>query len=260
MLLRWNLESTPVTDDVDYTGSVYTAENPDTEGLAECAKRGDAIGKQYGVTIRVFERALVSNDDFDIEVEYQTAAINRTLDKLEAVFKKFPDKFLYKSVSGSIRICIVRSIDGEQTSAYHWRDGDPFIILSAGVDIEKCFLQKFAYILDIHVLGNSSMVDDWTSLNPEGFAYNTQTTQVIYLEGETRAFADRTAMISVTDDRAMTFYYAIQEGNEEVFKSEIMQKKLQMLCKGIRDAWRLENSTGTFLWEKYLTEPIAYQQ
>ena len=40
-------------------------------------------------------------------------------------------------------------------------------------------------------------------------------------------------------------------GNSEVFASETMQKKLATLCKGIRQAFDLDDS-ATYLWEQYL--------
>lgn len=258
-LLHWSLQASAVTEDTDYTGTIYTAQAPDAEGLKACADRADAMGKKHGVVIRIWERALVSNGNYDIEVEYQPEAINKTLDALETEFAKFPEKFLYKSVAGQIRVCIVRSIGGEITSAYHWYDGDPFVILSAGVDVEQAFMEAFSHVLDIHVLGNSPLADNWDSLNPEGFTYGTETTVIAYLEGESRAFTDRHAMESVTDDRSSVFYYAMQADNAEMFKSETMQAKLLMLCKAIRDAWRLEKKTETYLWEQYLIESIAYQ-
>ena len=260
VLLHWELQASSVVEDTEYTGPVYTADAPDTEGLKQSASRGDAIAKEHGVVIRVYERALVSNDSYDIQVEYQPAAINRALDELEAILKKFPSKFLYKSVAGQIRICIVRSIGGQITSAYHWKDGDPFIILSVGVDMEQAFMDAFAYVLDIHVLGNSSIADSWETLNPQGFTYGTENNVLAYLEGENRAFADKRGMESVMDDRASVFYHAMQADNQEVFQSEIMQAKLLMLCKAIRDAWRLEQSPETFLWEQYLNQSLAYQQ
>ncbi|MBR2309681.1 MAG: hypothetical protein IKA47_04020 [Oscillospiraceae bacterium] len=259
VLLHWDLQKSGVTEDIDYTGTVYTAENPDIEGLKKATERAEDIGKRHNVVVRIWEKALVSNDDYDITVEYQTAAINKTLDELEKVLQAFPDRFLYRSVARMIRICIVRDIGGEVTGAYHWYDGDPFIIISAGMDVEKAFLEPFSHILDIHVLGNSPLADNWASLNPEGFVYGAETTEETYLEGETRAFADAHATESVTDDRASIFYYAMQADNAEMFRSEVMQKKLLMLCQAIRDAWRLEEKAETYCWEQYLNQSLAYQ-
>ena len=259
-LLYWSMDTTAVEEETVYAGTVYTAEAPDTAGLAQCETRANALGKAHGLTFRIYDRALISNHDYPITVEYQPEAINRALDELEAQLNKFPDKFLYKSVAGQIRICIVRDIGGEITSAYHWYDKDPFIILSVGVDMEQAFLDAFSYVLDIHVLGNSTIFDAWNSLNPQGFIYGAETTIMAYLEGETRAFASRRAMESVVDDRASIFYYAMMADNAEMFQSEIMQAKLLTLCRGIRDAWNLERKPDTYIWEQYLNQSLAYQK
>ena len=78
------------------------------------------------------------------------------------------------------------------------------------------------------------------------------------MEGQTRAFANETAMASVSDDRAMLFWQAMQPDNAEMFASETMQAKLLLLCHSIRDAWRLEKKTDTYPWEQYLNQSIAY--
>ena len=40
-------------------------------------------------------------------------------------------------------------------------------------------------------------------------------------------------------------------GNEAMFASEIMQKKLDLLCEGISKAFSLEGATD-YLWTQYL--------
>lgn len=259
-LLRWATDRSVVTEDADYSGPVYTASAPNVEGLQICQERAEEMGKQFGVVIRIWDKALTSNETLHITTEYQPEAINSALTRLEEMLQKFPKNFLYKSVAGQIRICIVRDIDGQVTSEYHWYDGDPFVVLSAGVDIEQAFLDAFSYILDIHVLGNSPYLDNWETLNPEGFAYGQEMTVMAYLEGDSQAFADRKGMQSLVDDRAQVFYQAMQADNAAVFQSETMQAKLKLLCLGIRDAWRLEKSPETFLWEQYLNTSLAYSK
>jgi hypothetical protein len=39
-----------------------------------------------------------------------------------------------------------------------------------------------------------------------------------------------------------------------------MQAKLKLLCLGIREAYGLEKSAETYLWEQYLTESLAYSR
>jgi len=41
-------------------------------------------------------------------------------------------------------------------------------------------------------------------------------------------------------------------GNEALFQSDAMQRKLKALCDGIREAYGLRESPETFLWEQYL--------
>ena len=51
--------------------------------------------------------------------------------------------------------------------------------------------------------------------------------------------------------------YACNPGNRDFFASEIMQKKLQTLCLGIREAFGLENYDQPLLWEQYLSQPLT---
>ena len=169
------------------------------------------------------------------------------------MLRQFPEDFLKKSVSSGLRICIVRSVDGETGAVQYWDENDAFIVLCCGSDAEYEFLKAFAYVVDVHVLGNSPLADTWGQMNPAGFAYGTA--------GEPGdAFTDPEAMLSVTDDRAHVFLRAMLSGNEELFASDILQNKLLTLCKAIRDAWGLEKKSDVYPWEQYLKESIAYKK
>lgn len=256
-LLRWDIGKSAVTDATVYTGMIYTADTPDRAGLAACEERANTLGDAHGVEIRIWEQALPGHED--ASPEYQTESINTALDALETEFAKFPEYFLSESVNGTLCICIVREIDGVTDSTYRYLAGNMYILISSGEDVGRAFLEQFAYVADVHILSNSPMVDDWASMNPEGFTYGNNTVDEAYLSGETRAFANAEATVTVTADRASIFYYAIQPGNEAMFQAPIMQQKLLTYCKAIRDAWGLKKSPETFLWEQYLTESIAYK-
>ena len=260
VLLRWDPKLSPVTDETVYTGQIYTADAPDKAGLEACEDRVDALNRAHGITIRIWERAVKSSNGYALEKEYQTAAINQMLDSLEQVFALFPNKFLYRSVSNSIRICIVRSVNEQMQSVQYWYDGDPFIVLSVGVNVREEFIKGMSYVVDSHILGNSPLFDYWNGLNPEGFAYGDESTySQSYMEGDSAAFFNEACMASVTEDRCQVFCQAMKEENAAAFQSPIMQQKLKLLCQAIRDAWRLEQETDSYIWEQYLTEPIAYQ-
>ena len=253
-LLRWDTKLSPVSDETNYLSPVYTAQSPDIAGLQECQMRVDALNKKHGTTIRIWESASKNPPNMGLVAEYQTSAIHQCLDELEAVLDRLPENFIYKSVNRTVRICIVRSIDGEIDSAQCWYDKDAFIILSVGMDVEDAFINELGYVIDTRVLGNSAVLDGWTALNPEGFQYGN--INEAYLQPEGRFFSDSEAMQSVTADRARVFWHAMQADNEQMFQSEAMQAKLLLLCKGIRDAWRWEQKKEAYPWEQYLTTPI----
>ncbi len=258
-LLRWNVRDSKAKGDSKITSPLYTRKSPDEEGLQACQERVDKLNRKHGLRIRIWESAAKYPTGVNMQAEYQVSALNDCLDDLEAVLDQFPENFLYKSVKDAIRVCIVRSIDGEVKAEQHWFDGDPFIILSVGVDIEKAFLSNIGYVIDSHVLGNSPQYDYWYKANPKNFVYgenNTYSTE--YLQGDTRAFVNEASMESATEDRAYVFWEAMKKDNAEMFQSEAMQKKLKYMCLGIRDAWRWEQKTEAFPWEQYLNKSIAY--
>lgn len=261
MLLRWDPYKSPVEDETVYTGPRYTAENPDKDGIKLADKRTDKLETTHGVTIRIWTDATKRSVGPELETEYQTEAINSVLDDLEQVLELFPDNFLYKSVTNYIRICIVRSIDGRITYGQYWVGTEPYIVICPGVDVREAFIRSVSYVVESHTLGNSSLIDTWEDLNPDGFAYSEEVIAPEgYLEGDERAFVDEASMVSVTEDRSRVFWQAMLPDNAEVFASETMQAKLRQLCLAIRDAWRWEKKTEVFLWEQYLNEPVAYQK
>ncbi len=258
-LYRWDVKATPVTEDVSYAGTVFTRRTPDEEGLKALQTRVDDLNRTHGTAIRIWDAAANVTGGHTLVSEYQTAAIQKSLDDLEAAMGKFPESFLRKSVNTKIRICIVRSVDSDTKMVWFWNGGDAYILLPCGVNVEQELIRAMGYIVDIHSLGNSPMLDEWDKLNPEGFVYG-ESEDAKLAEGEGSAFADTESMVSVSEERARLFYYAMTPEGAEFFKSPVLQKKLLLMCQAIRDAWRLEKKAETYLWEQYLTESIAYQK
>lgn len=258
-LLRWNLNISPVTEETSYIGSVYTAQQPDEAGLAAVQKRVDEINDTHGTAIRIWNSAVETTDGYVLEAEYQVEAFDNALSRIEPILAGFPDKFLRNSVNTKLRICLVRSIAGDDEAVRFWSNGNAYIILPIGENMEQQLLLNLGYIIDVHTLSNSPMLDNWAALNPEGVAYGAQVVpDASWLEGESRLFADAQSVFSASDDRARIIWQAMQPDNEDMFAAPVMQKKLLLVCKAIRDAWRLERSTETYIWEQYLNESIAY--
>ncbi len=260
-LYRWAISDTPVSDETVYTGTYYTAEAPDTEGLAQCQQRVDALNKTYWLDIRIWENALDGSEKYALATEHQVSVINTMLDSLEQMFARFSEDFLEDTAdntnSGKLKIRLVRSIDAAQEGYHYWHNGNLYIVICSGADAGQTFLNHISEAVITHILGNAEELDYWEGLNPPDFVFGTPMQQ--YLEGESRAFTDETAMESLTKDRAQTFLYAMTEGNTEVFASVTMQAKLKLLCEGIRDAYRLTRYQEALPWEQYLYESLAYQ-
>lgn len=261
-LYRWDVTKLPLDDDTVYTGPLYTPENPDTEGLAQCAELANGYQKQYGIKLLFWKDAVKHTGGYTLTPEHNPQVITGMLEKLQPVLAQFPESFLLKTVeAGWVQVALVRQIEGDRDYVQFWEDGDCWIIISAKADVADALLQTLGYGVDSHVLGNSRDFDTWNDLNPSDFAYpysNKVDEKSAYLTGPNRAFTDAQAMSYPHEDRCRVFYHAMKADNAEMFASPILQAKLLRMCEGIREAYKLEKKTDIYLWEQYLKTPIAY--
>jgi hypothetical protein len=270
VILRWDWTSTPTGDEAVYTGQRYTAENPDTAGLADCAARAAALGERYGLSILVGpEAAAVQPGDYILEPEHQVSLLRRELMALENLLEQFPQDF-FRKLHGDTSVCILRSITGNAQSGsvalangiQFWQGERAYVALAVGDSLSQSFCHEIFHIIDGKVLSTNRVYYHWENLNPEGCDYFEDFTSYLtadvsqYLEGENRAFIDAYSMCYPREDRARIMEYACTEGNGEYFASQIMQSKLKTLCEGIRRAFGLEKYKEPLLWEQYLHEPL----
>lgn len=262
-LLRWDISKSALWEQIDYTATFYTPGSPDSEGLAACQTLADTYAQQYGVKINIWQDATVTTGGYRVTAEYRPETLEAMLEEVQPMLEIFPENFLLKTVeAGWIRINLVREIEGGKTWAHFWEGKDCHILLSAEGYAGEGFLRGLAYAVDSHILGNSRDVDfdRWNPLNPAGFAYSDEPVKPEYLTGDTRAFANAQAATSVLEDRSSIFFNGLVGGNTEMFKAPIMQAKLQRLCMGIREAYGLQKSEKSYLWERYLDTPLAYKK
>lgn len=276
-IYRWNVAALPSGDETVYTTDYYTQEDPDAAGLAECRAWAEEIGSRHGVKVLLAQEATaVQPWDYDMETEYQVPVLKDALAELEGLLEAFPEGMLTDAVastpSGVLRICIVRSLTGSPESGsldsadgiQFWHEDDQYIALAVGSGMGNALYHELYHVLESRLLSSSSACYDWEYLNPDGFDYdydyiaNLSREDYQYLEDENRYFIDMYSMSFPKEDRARILEYAMMPGNESYFQSEPMQAKLTALCKGLREAYNLERSPETFLWEQYLAEPLAY--
>lgn len=259
-LYRWDISLSAVTEETVYTGAVPTAQQPDEAALAQCQQRVDQMEKDYGIKIEIWQDAVKYTGGNTMTVEYQPEAINTMLDALEPYLGLFPNKFLKTTIkNGWVRICLVRQLDNETGYARYWEDGDCYVAIDFDAPMEEAFFHCLGAAVDSHILGNSRDLEYWNDMNPEGFVYSYGAELP---EGSDQYipvyFADAMSMTYPTEDRARIFYYAMTQGNEQIFAEAVMQQKLLTLCQGIREAYDLQRSTETYPWEQYLTDSLAY--
>jgi len=261
VLYRWDTGESLTDDETVHTGPLYTASAPDVAGLDACQARVVEMNQKYGVRLHIWQDAVKNPGTLTLTPEHQVITINAMLDALEPMLALFPSRFLQTTVeSGWIHICLVRNTGNNKSFAQYWHNGDCYIAISS--DAAQSFLQGVGFAIDTHVLGNSRDFDDWSLLNPEGFSYTNGAEPADkdwqYLDGDDRAFVDAHAMEYPHTDRSRLFAAAMSEGNAEIFAAPIMQAKLKLLCQGIREAYGLEKSAESYLWEQYLEESLAY--
>ena len=265
VLYRWDIAQTPAQESFLSVRPLYTAQNPDEDGLKLQQEHVDWYNNEHGVKIAIWQDAVKETGGYQVVPEHQPEVISDMLTDLEPVYPLFPNTILRRTVErGWIRIGLVRSIEGGKQWVQFWKNGDCYILLTPHADITQSFLQAVSYAIDAHVLGNSRDYDSWDTLNPENFKYDYSYDRyelredLSLTEGKNRAFIDAFSMTYPHEDRCRIFYYAITEGNEEVFAAPIMQNKLQKLCEGIREAYGLEKKEDKYPWEQYLTQEMDF--
>ena len=272
LLLCWDPEKNPTGDNTNYLQPLRTAQNPDTEGLAQCADYARQLSEAYGIQILTWKDAVsTAPDDHQLEPEYRISAIMEALSTLEKALARFPEGF-FRDVSaqmgdGTIRICLVRNIRGDSENntvadpqgIQFWdQDFNAFICLQAQSALEQNFYHELYHVMESRIFSHSAALDVWNGLNPQDFNYtlsyanNFIPENPALLTGQTRAFIDAYAMRYPKEDRARIFEYAMLPGYSHFFASDTMQIKLQTLCQGIREGYELTESYTQLPWEQYL--------
>lgn len=269
VLYRWNIRQSKTEDPQTYTAPYYHYGDPDEQGLAAIILRLEEIEQRYGINILCWNEVEgLAPWDYSFAVEYLTEPYTESIPKLENALSKFPEGFFKEiakwSSSGELNIVLVRGIyGGVETEKYasasgiqFFANGDAYIALALEDDIETWLCHELGHLIDSRILSTTSAYSQWSSLNPWDFKYdndyikNQDRTDTKYLEGEKRHFVDFYSMSFAVEDRSRIFEYACMPGNEAVFESKYMQKKLKTVCDGIRKAFALEGED--YIWEQYL--------
>lgn len=264
VICHWTPKSSPTTDNTDYTQPHYTRSDPDEQGLQTLQEQLHAFQNSNGISLLIGEAVSALPEGLSVETEYLVPAYEEYLPLLKRLIRQFPKGFFEKAAqrtpSGLVHIGLVRSFEGQvsELPVLHFRgDGDIWIVLALDDALEQNFYHSVSHIIETHLLSVSAVLYDWDALNPQGFSYdndykkNLDRDETLYLQGAGRSFVDTFSMSFEREDRARILEFACMPGNEDLFRCDILQQKLRLLCAGIRDAFALKGDT--YLWEQYLT-------
>lgn len=271
VLYRWETAESATGDTAVYTARRYTRQEPDEVGLAAVETAAQQLEQRYGVELLLGSEAeRIVPWDYSFETEYLTQVYDRAFAVLQRTMDQFPERFFTqaaeRSENGKLTIVLVRGIygaleKGTLASAggiQYWQDGNMYIALSMGAELERYFYHEMGHVIDTRVLSTSTAFYEWEKLNPPDFRYdndyiaNQNRQDLQYLQDADRSFIDTYSMSFALEDRSRILEYASLPGNEKYFTSPIMQQKLQRICNGIRQAFGLEGDARRFIWEQYL--------
>ncbi len=268
-LQSWDAQAEPLSDRTDCSALWE-------EDLTRCRVYAQEIGSRYGLNLLIGEEAVkVQPWDQDLEGETLAPLIYRELKVLDAALARYPEEIIRTSAANfsSLNLCLVRDIRGSAESGFRqrpaccqfFRGTDAYIALPVGEGLEEGVYHGLFHVMETQIFNESIAFDQWETLNPTGFHYdcdyrrNAQRDAGIYLTGEATSFLDTFSMSFPREDRARIMEYAMCPDQEAVFRSPVLQEKLQTLCEGIREAYGLRSSPEAFPWEQYLKKPLAYQ-
>lgn len=269
ILYRWDvLQQPPDPANVTPCKTDYrSAEDP--EALEACRDYAEAIGRKYGITVRIWEDALkIQPWDYRFQPETLAPVLGKELKLLDQRLAQYPEGVLQQTREHftDLTVCLVRSITGtgddrslsSATGIQFFQDGEAYVVITVGAYSEQALYHEFYHVMETHILTESTALDQWERLNPGGFTYGTdQPESEIYLKGQTRAFVDRYSMGARKEDRARVLENAMLPGKQETFRSEYMQRKLSAMCTGIREAYRLKKYPESLPWEQYLINSLT---
>lgn len=236
----------------------YTADAPDENSLETCRREAARLNKAYGVNIVFWEGLPIFPENVEFEKEYQVPAIRQALSDLGAALARFPEGFLQalgeKNADGTVNIAIVRSFPDGSDSLTVWPEASAWMLLAVGEDLTTEFYKNLSYVLDNYIIAHSLLLDDWNSLNLEGFRYSLSRTPVddAVTEGDNAAFLNPAATTYPRQDRAELFAYAMTAEDGEKLEAPALHAKLEALCRAIRDAFGWQDVDTTFPWERPL--------
>lgn len=253
----WKYNDNPVNTKLD-----LVVRNTD-ELKKENAELIQNIKTKYDITVTCNEVIPGFHED-ETEYDANVLEINSVLTGISKYLELFPEGFIkelydYNEMLSGIRINIVKgigSIDAyvadfleEMTVVFGYRG------FGQGVGL---FFHEFMHLMDNRLTDyylenyGCDFYDEWCKLNPKDFEYRGEE----YGDADKKYFISDYATKNAEEDAADTLRYLCENADNEEKEDfgENVNKKIELLCKAIREAFPSAADAEELYWEKGLNK------
>lgn len=255
----WDTAATSITGET----SLFSSYSVITDKVSSPSynKKARTLSEQYKVKITIMDGDNRTDGlDYSVYPDYREDYYNTALELLEQALKQFPDGFLKtmakKTSSGYLQIHLTDDFD-PATGILNTASGCDLTNKEITISVSMCdetgdlFIHQLYSAIETKILNYCDDLNKWYKLNPEEFEYGNGSIYGQYIEDSNRYFVNAESLTAAREDRAQLFLAAMEEGNDLLFESKPMQKKLKELCRLIRKAYSLSGD-DILPWEQYL--------
>lgn len=269
VLLFWDLSVPTAGQDLTLT-PVHTEAPVGTAVSQTLYDRAAKLGES-GLTVKIAELVQTDFREYTVRPETDEAYITAALDTVEQVVAAYPEGFFTQLRYGTVREIVLQltgSIQKKEASsgftsfAGFTQSEEGVSLVAVDITTPGSFAQTLHHEI-FHLIDNRLTFDaglrpeafysqeGWNALNPEGFTYADSYHDLpmeFYSAPVEAWFTKLYSRTYAREDRATVFEYAVV-GTDWIFGTPQRVRKLEYLCKAIRDCFDTTGWPNTTTWE-----------
>ena len=185
--------------------------------------------------------------------------INSSLNKLNSTLSKYPKGLFSEIKSGGIPLTIIlinnysnNSVTGVTDSNFSFAN----ISIAVSHPFEESFFHESYHYIERYIFKRGGNFSSWDSLNPQGFVYNQNISNLNSYANTfsaTAPFVNTYAQTAATEDRASTFEYMMASSKAGCFaKDTTVWRKASMISNMIDVVLGTVSPNVIEYWERHL--------
>ena len=189
--------------------------------------------------------------------------VNEQLTKLKKTLEMYPKGLFTEIKNGGIPLTIILiksysepTITGVTDSSYSYAN----ISIASEHPFEESFFHESYHFIERYLFKRGATFNNWDSLNPEGFTYNSHSTgnnelSYNHTYSQTAPFVNNYAQTAGAEDRASTFEYMMSSSKASCLnygtivwqKADNMAQTIRLILSSVQAIPK-----GQVTWEQYL--------